>query len=159
MRYISIDVGIVNIGYAIFELDKTLKYLHSGYLCTKHKKDTKNKLEIIYNFFNDIIEKQDLQTLIYEQPIFNRGIRGAEVIKAEGVLLLLAGLHNLECFSYTAPNVKKTIAKDGKADKKQVENAVCDFLKLKLSFKTDHESDAVAIGITHYLQNNVKNLQ
>jgi crossover junction endodeoxyribonuclease RuvC len=153
MRILSIDVGIVNIGYAMFEIDDSkITYLSSGYLCTKHKKQTKERLNIIFTFFNDLIQTQNFETLIYEQPIFNRGKSGADVVKAEGVLLLLAGLNSLNCFSYTAPNVKKTVAQDGRADKQQVEDAVCKYLNLKLTFSTDHESDAVAIGLTHFIQ-------
>lgn len=158
MRILAIDVGIVNIGYALFDIaENKITYLSSGYLCTKHKKQTKERLHVIYNFFNDIIRGQEITTLIYEQPIFNRGKNGADVVKAEGVLLLLAGINDMNCYSYTAPNVKKTIAHFGKADKKQVEDAVCDYLNLKLNFTTDHESDAVAIGLTHFIQEYVEN--
>lgn len=153
MRILSVDVGIVNLGYALFEIeDKNLTYLTSGYLSTKHKKQTKERLNVIYTFFDDMVKNHKVETLIYEQPIFNHGKNGADVVKAEGVLLLVAGLHNLNCYSYTAPNVKKTIAKDGRADKKQVEDAVCNYLNLKLTFETDHESDSVAIGLTHFIQ-------
>ena len=45
MRVLSIDVGIVNIGYALFDIaDNAITYLSSGYLCTKHKKQTKERL-------------------------------------------------------------------------------------------------------------------
>jgi crossover junction endodeoxyribonuclease RuvC len=160
MRILSIDVGIVNIGYAIFDItDSKITYLSSGYLCTKHKKQTKERLNIIYTFFNNLIQSQNFETLIYEQPIFNRGKSGADVVKAEGVLLLLAGINNLNCFSYTAPNVKKTIAHFGRADKQQVEDAVCEYLNLKLTFSTDHESDAVAIGLTHFIHEYSENVQ
>ena len=160
MRVLSIDVGISNIGYALFDIcESGITYLSSGYLSTKHKTQTKEKLNIIYTFFNDIVKTQDIKTLIYEQPIFNRGKNGADVVKAEGVLLLVAGNNDLNCYSYTAPNVKKTIAENGRADKKEVENAVCKYLNLKLTFKTDHESDAVAIGLTHFIREYAENPQ
>lgn len=160
MRVLSIDVGIANIGYALFDIhDSGITYLSSGYLSTNHKKQTKERLNIIYNFFNDIVKTQDIKTLIYEQPIFNRGKSGADVVKAEGVLLLIAGNNDLDCYSYTAPNVKKTIANDGRAGKKDVENAVCNYLNLQLTFKTDHESDAVAIGLTHFIREYAENTQ
>lgn len=153
MRILAIDVGIVNIGYAIFDIHEDgITYLCSGYLCTKHKSQTKERLQIIYDYFSTMIKKTDIKTLVYEQPIFNRGVSGANVVKAEGVLLLLAGINELNCYSYTASCVKKTLTKLGKADKKDVENGVNKFLNLKLTFKTDHESDACAIGITHFLK-------
>lgn len=156
MRILSIDVGVVNVGYAVFDIHEDgITYLTSGYLCTKHKKQLKEKLNVIYDFFMNIIDTTEIETLVYEQPIFNRGVNGANVVKAEGILLLLAGVNNLDCYSYTAPCVKKAVTKSGNADKKEVENGVNDFLKLKLTFKTDHESDACAIGITHYLKLNV----
>lgn len=153
MKILSIDVGIANIGYAIFDiLEDGIIYLTSGYLSTKNKKQTKERLKIIYDYFNNIITSLDIKTLIYEQPIFNRGVNGANVVKAEGVLLLLAGMNDMDCYSYTAPCVKKEVTGLGNADKKQVENGVNKFLNLKLTFDTDHESDACAIGITHYLK-------
>jgi crossover junction endodeoxyribonuclease RuvC len=153
MRILSIDVGIVNIGYAIFEIaENDITYLSSGYLCTKHKSQTKERLAIIYDYFADIIKNTEIKTLIYEQPIFNRGASGANVVKAEGILLLLAGINNLDCYSYTPSCIKKALTKLGKADKKDVENGVNKFLNLQLTFKTDHESDACAIGITHFLK-------
>lgn len=153
MRILSIDVGIVNLGYSLFEIENNnVIYLTSGYLSVKHKTQTKERLTFIYNYFDNIVKTQDIKTLVYEQPIFNHGKSGADVVKAEGVLLLVAGINDLNCYSYTAPNVKKTIAKNGRADKKEVEDAVCKYLNLKLTFKTDHESDAVAIGLTHFIQ-------
>lgn len=154
MKILSIDVGIVNIGYALFDIHENgITYLSSGYLCTKHKSQLKERLQIIYEYFDDVITNNDVDTLIYEQPIFNRGTSGANVIKAEGILLLLAGVKDLDCYSYTASCVKKTVTKLGTAGKKDVENGVNKFLNLQLTFKTDHESDACAIGITHYIKN------
>lgn len=153
MRLLSIDVGIVNIGYAVFDIHESgITYLTSGYLCTKHKSQTKERLKIIYDYFAHIIENTEIKLLVYEQPIFNRGKNGANVVKAEGVLLLLAGAYDMDCYSYTACCVKKAVTKTGSADKKQVEEGVNKFLNKTLTFKTDHESDACAIGITHYLK-------
>lgn len=151
MSYLSIDVGITNTGYCIFDIiDDGFIYLTSGYLSTKHKPEIKDKLKIIYDFFSNIIKDTKISYLIYEQPMFNRGRNGSNVIKSEGILLLLAGNHDLKVTSYTACAVKKVVTDDGKADKHKVEEGVFNFLKIKPNFENDHESDACAVGITHY---------
>jgi crossover junction endodeoxyribonuclease RuvC len=157
MAQLGIDVGVANLGYCVFDIcEKKFNYLTSGYLSTKQHKSTERRLKLIYDFFKNIIKTTNIKTLVYEQPFFNRGTNGANVIKAEGVLLLLAGEFNLPVFSYTASAVKKAVSKDGTADKQKVDDAVCDFLGLKLDFKTDHESDSCAVAITHYLKTDAK---
>lgn len=158
MKILGIDPGIVNIGYAMFGVEEHKPiYLTSGFLTTKQYSSTEKRLKLIYNFFENILKTNTVETLVYEQPMFNRGISGANIIKAEGVLLLLAGLFNLNVYTYTATEVKKAITQSGKADKQMVDDAVCEKLGLKLNFTTDHESDSCAIALTYFLKNDTQN--
>lgn len=153
MKHLSVDVGYVNLGYCIstIEEDKFV-YLSSDYVNTGKKQTLQDRLKHIYTHFSNIITTCKITDLIYERPVFNRGASGAGVMNAEGVLILLAGQYNLNLHSYAATEVKKEISGSGKSDKQGVDDAVCKFLNLQLRFKADHESDAVAIAITHFLK-------
>lgn len=53
---------------------------------------------------------------------------------------------------YSISTIKKAITGNGKADKAEVAACLDKYLTEKLTFETDDESDAVAVGITYFLQ-------
>lgn len=151
MVTLSVDPGIRNVGYCINDVvDEKFIYLSSGYLDTGAKTTVTQRLKTIHDHFSNLIQLCKVTALSYEQPNFNRGVNGFNVIKAEGVLLLLAGLHNLTTTSYSPKTIKKTLTGTGTAGKEDVEKSVNEFLNLKLTFTTDHESDACGVAITNY---------
>lgn len=156
MKYLSIDVGYANLGWCVFEIvDDNFTYLSSGYIGENDKKsypkEFTKRLKFIYDYLKNIIETCNVNALVYEKPYMNgRGDVGAKVTNVVGILLLLCAMFNLRDYDYTAKQVKKAISGDGEAGKQKVDDSVCQFLNLKLEFKTDHESDAVAVGITHF---------
>ena len=155
MRYLSIDVGYKNLGWCVFEIDNgNFIYLSSGYIGTNDKKsypeEFDKQLKFIYDFFKNIIESCNIKSIVYEKPYFKTGDIGAKVTNVVGVLILLCGMYDLKEYSYNAITVKKTVSNDAKADKHKVDCEVCKFLNINPNFKTDHESDAVAVGITHF---------
>ena len=66
-----------------------------------------------------------------------------------GVIYLLASKYNIGIKDFPPTTVKKQMTGSGKADKEEIIKVVEDLMsKQGLTVKTNHESDAIAIGIT-----------
>jgi len=151
LNILAIDVGLANVGFAIFNCDSSqATYIKSGSFHTKNNKPVEKRLADIYTFFNHLIEDNTINTLAVERPVFQGKHLNHDVVKSEAIFMILAGLNNLSYYPYSSTEVKKTLTGDGKADKQQVESGVFKYLNKTYDFKNDHESDAVAIGITFY---------
>lgn len=150
---LSIDIGLINTGYALF---KNKKYLFSDTLVIK---DKTNNFQEIYWFFNSLIKVNQIDTIVYEEPqsFINRKI-ASSLLKISGIYEALAIELDCECYCYNPMTVKKIITGSGKSNKKEIELSIVKKLEEennKLSPKQTHHSiDAIAVGYTHFLSSN-----
>lgn len=162
---IGIDQGIANIGYSIikFELDedeneKDINILESGTITTSSKKELRNRLVDIYNMIKEINSKYNTNIVGCEKLFFNPKQKTTGRNKSasimltnmvSGVLFLFAGNEGLYIKDFTPGTVKKYVAGNGRASKEEVVNAVRELCEREgIELSTDHEADAIAIGIT-----------
>ena len=146
---LSIDIGITNYGWSIFDKEKLVK---SGTLVCSDN-NLNYKILQSYNYFKSLIKEYKISSLVYEQPVFiNRGINGPSINQCLGVLLLLSAQYSLKLSSYTATEVKKGITGTGKANKKDIMEALS-ILHPGTTFTSDHEADAIALAL-YYLHKN-----
>jgi crossover junction endodeoxyribonuclease RuvC len=154
VKILSIDPGIVNLGYSILDVtENEARYINSGAIKVKDEL-IQDKLKYIYTFFKSHIEINEPRILVYEEPVFmSRGNIGKLLCNALGVIQLLCSQYNLDIVYYSAKTIKKTVTQSGNADKKQIEQSIKLILNeiVDRKFKTDHETDAIAIGLTYYL--------
>ena len=161
---LGIDQGYANLGYAIIKYNihtDTYKVLKFGTIITNSKLEIQHRLKIIYDKLDIIIKKYPIDIISCES-IFVNGIRNssgqktrnksASIVKTNmstGLIYLLSSQHNLKIYSFPPTTIKKHLTGSGKADKDEVIKVVEDLSKKNnIIIKTNHESDAIAIGIT-----------
>jgi len=85
-----------------------------------------------------------------EKLFFNRNVTNAFAVgQARGVIILAAAKRGIPIAEYTPMQVKQAVVGYGKAEKKQVQEMVKLFLKLKEIPKPDDVADALAVAICH----------
>ena len=89
------------------------------------------------------------------QPVlfnFNQNITtGITVAEARGVVILVARQHELPIYEYTPLQIKQTLTGYGRAKKKDMQEAVRQYLNMREIVKPDDAADALAAAITHAL--------
>lgn len=163
---IGIDQGYANMGYCIVTFNlKENKYeiLESGTKTTNADLDMSKRLGFIYVFLKDILTKYpevDLvgcERLFHNKPMgksnfFQQRNKSASIMKTNmvtGVIYLASGEFDLKVSDFPPTTIKKQLTGSGKANKEDVEKAVYEVANNQgIEIKTDHEADAIAIGIT-----------
>lgn len=160
MQLITIDIGINNLGVALFKDAKLL----NTYLFKETSKDSVEKrLYSIYSRLNNLVKKEldstKETTLIFEIPYFSFNSKTGKVLDyVVGIINLFSYAKGYKIKSYTANEIKKEILGHVTTEKKTremnkylVKQAVEKILELDLSGLSDHEIDSIAIGLC-YLQ-------
>jgi len=163
---IGIDQGYANMGYCIvtFDLNQN-KYeiLESGTKTTDSDLDMSKRLGFIYLFLKEILTKYPelnlvgCERLFHNKPMgksnfFQQRNKSASIMKTNmvtGVIYLVSGEFDLRVSDFPPTTIKKQLTGSGKANKEDVEKAVYEVaMNQGIEIKTDHEADAIAIGIT-----------
>lgn len=160
MQLLAIDIGINNLGVALFKDGK----LFNTYLFKETSHDSVEKrLFNIYSNLNNLVKKEldahQKTTLIFEIPYFSFNSKTGKVLDyVVGIINLFSYAKGFTLKSYTANEIKKEILGHITTDKKTremnknlIKKAVEKILELDLSNLSDHEIDAIAIGLC-YLQ-------
>ena len=101
---------------------------------------------------NQIIDETHPDEVSIEKLYFNQNITtGITVAEARGVCILVARQHNLPIAEYTPLQIKQTLTGYGRANKKQMQEAVREYLRMQEVVKPDDAADALAAAITHAL--------
>ncbi len=158
MRTLGVDPGTATTGFAIVEENcKSLKLIDYGCIKTSKAIDMPDRLRIISEKLEAIIEKYNPNNIAVEDLFFcNNAKTAIKVGQARGVILLVAALAKLKVFEYTPLQVKMALTGYGKADKKQVQYMVKKILGCKDVPKQDDASDAIAIAICHLNSHKMK---
>ncbi len=151
MRILGIDPGYAIVGYGVLEYDGSdFSVKGFGAITTSSEIHFDNRLSIIYNDMNDLIEMYKPDAISLEKLYFNTNHTTAiDVAQARGVILLSANRHDVKIYEYTPLQVKNSVVGYGRAEKKQVQEMTRSILKLKEIPKPDDAADALALAITH----------
>jgi crossover junction endodeoxyribonuclease RuvC len=155
MILLGIDPGTALTGYALVELPKRknakLSLVKSGVISTPAKTDMHLRLNLLYEGLNEIGKEYSPEIMVVERLFFNTNVKTAlSVGQARGVVLLVAALQNMKVVEYTALQAKKVLAGYGRANKKEMQEAVRKHMSLKEIIKPDDANDAVAMAICYY---------
>lgn len=157
MIILAVDPGFDKLGYAFFELKrhplKKHKLLISGLIKSNPKDKIEKRLFFIYKKLSSLIKEFQPQSIILEQIFFLKNKKTViQVSQAQGIVLLLAGIYNIETKFITPLQIKQTITGYGRSDKKSVQKMITLTEKISPS-KQDDEMDAIACGLAYcYLQ-------
>lgn len=141
----ALDLSLNCSGIAIFTNDGELMEVSSIPVDTKLT--TQEKLFFIAKEFGKYIAAYPPSEIAIENSFSRFNTSTQQLYRVHGVANLL--FHSWPQYYYASTEVKKEVTQKGNAKKEQVRDAISK-LYPKLKFGTFDESDAIAIGITHF---------
>lgn len=149
MRILGIDPGTSLIGYGVIDHDgKNYRVVTYGSFRTESNIKNKDRVKLIYAFFNKLVRKHRPQKIALESLFFFKNAKTViAVSEVRGVLLLVAADHGLEIGEFTPLQVKQAVSGYGRAQKDQVQKMVKLVLGLKAIPRPDDAADALALAI------------
>ena len=153
MYILALDLSLNSTGYAILKLDdeRAPTVIKKGIIKAKAKETHHIKLNRHHRVLSAIKEEyadRDL-VVVKEQLLFSPPRTAAILAKVHGVV----DMRFPKVHEHYPSTVKKQVTGDGHAKKQEVADGVYKMLgitdKKELPFRTDDESDAVAVGLTH----------
>jgi crossover junction endodeoxyribonuclease RuvC len=147
---LGLDVSMNSTGWAVIgvEADR-LNLVDSGVIKANDKLPYGKRLRNQRTKFQEIMEIYPIKYAAREAG-FSKHTKATQVLfRAYGVTEEFFA--ELDLVEYAAGTIKKVVTGNGKATKEEVEEAIRRTLNLpeSFSFKTNDESDAVGIAITH----------
>jgi len=144
---LAIDPGYDRCGVAIVKAGRPSELIASFCIETNKKDTHEKRLLQVYKEVAAYIEQYTPTHIALETLFFSVNKKTAiKVAEARGVIVLIAGQHNLPLIELSPQEVKLAMAGVGNADKKQVQKMVELTLKIDISNKIDDEIDAIALG-------------
>lgn len=151
---LGIDPGSRKIGFGLISVSgKSIKYLSSGVINCEDQVQLE-KYEIIKNNIEGLILKYKPDEIAMESLIYVKSPTALiKLAQARGVILsCLTKNYKNKFFEYSPNLVKSSAVGHGHADKLGVQKAITMILGIK-EFKSDDESDALAVCLCHALNN------
>lgn len=155
MKILGIDPGIENLGYAcLIKENDYYKILAQGVLNPPSNSSYPEKLKFLFESLRSVIEKLEPEYIALEDILLKRSSNSInQVFQVQGVVLLLAGLYNINIKIFNPAELKQFIAKHGKASKKEITKILKilfdnGFFKGDVSsIKNHHIADALVIAL------------
>jgi len=148
-RILGIDPGSRFTGYGIVELDgDRIRWVASG--CIKVKgDDLGNKLRIIAQGLNELLESHQPDEVAIEQVFLHRNVDSAlKLGQARGAAISTVALRALPVSEYSPSQIKKSVVGKGNAAKEQVQHMIKALLCLSRIPQED-AADALAVAVCH----------
>jgi len=150
---IALDLSMNCTGYAVVDVDDDkVNLIKKGIIKKKGNESHGKRLKRQYDTLKVLREQYPDAVIVKESLHYGRAKTSAILAKVHGVLDLLFNEETIH--EYPAVTIKRIIASNGKASKQEVEDSVNDLLAqhgiVDIIFKTDDESDAVAVALTYY---------
>ena len=158
MKILGIDPGIAIMGYGVVEFDgNKVKVIENGVVTTSSKTKTPERLNILYDNLNEIINQHKPDEFAIEELFFNQNVKTAITVgHARGVQVYCAQANNLPIYEYTPLQIKQAITGYGRSSKMQMQKTVTTLLNLKEIPKPDDAADALSVALCHALSQRFK---
>ena len=149
-RILGIDPGLASIGIGIIEWhDRGVSFVKSFTIHTKSNELMPARLLHIQNWLHhSLFEIDDVALELLPKGEFMSLVSVAEAI---GVMRCHAWVQGFFVHSYSPSEVKRAVTGTGNASKVQVAGAVVNILGDEAIGATNHETDALAVALTHFL--------
>ena len=153
---LGIDPGYDRCGWAVISAEgrSQITALEYGCIETNRKAEKYDRFGQIRRELEAMIVSQGVNEIALESLFFSRNVSTAlPVSEVRGLIFGLALQHNLTVAEYQPTVIKSAVTGYGRADKNQVTEMVCRQLKLEKIPKIDDTGDALAVALTHAVQN------
>lgn len=157
MIVLGIDPGTATTGFGVVEKsDSGVRFIEFGLIETDKVVEPGRRLAFIHRDIRDkiILYKPDVMAI--EKIFFATNAKTAiSVGQAIGVMMLAAAHEGLSVAEYAPGTIKKQVAGNGRADKKEMQAAVRDILGGQVNSLTtkkthfDNAADGLAVALCH----------
>lgn len=162
MKIFGIDPGTATTGWGLIETNGKQCTVDSwGLIETEKDEKVETRLKKIYRETLAVLKKLSPDVFVYEKIFFAANAKTViSVGQAQGVMLLAASRSKLPVMSYAPGTIKKLITGSGRANKKDVQQAIRRILGNQVKSRAhkrthfDNAADALAIALTHAYKNN-----
>ncbi len=158
MKILAMDLSLSSPAFGVLEVvEGEVVIHHLSHLKTNTKKSHGYRLLQIYNCIKKIYtEFPDIDEVVREKGFSKFPSVTQALFKVVGISDIVSYSYGFEKIHELAPTtVKKAITGNGKASKDDVAEGVNTYLGTNIKFKTDDESDVVAVGIAHFKKKKV----
>ncbi len=151
LRVLGVDPGLANLGLgAIEEVRRDARLLGSRLVTTSSRQDQSERLLTLRRELLSFIALHKPDVMAIEGQFLRRQPQTSFLVgQAVGVVLVTAAEAGLPVFEYGPEVVKRSLVGNGRADKTQVAFMVRALLKLTAAPEANHETDAIALALTH----------
>jgi crossover junction endodeoxyribonuclease RuvC len=157
MLILGIDPGTATTGYGLIKINKkTPIVIEFGLIETDKNGSQAKRLKNIHQEMMKLFKKHKPDVMAIEKIFFARNAKTAiRVGQAQGVMLLSAAKAKTEVFEYAPGQIKKVVAGDGRADKRDIQKSVRKVLGAKVRSRKrkkthfDNAADALAVALCH----------
>ena len=153
-RILGIDPGTNLLGYAILEVHgRQLAPKELGVVRMTHLKTHQEKLKMIFNRLQTIIDVHAPTCMAVEAPFFGKNVQAMlKLGRAQGVAIAAGMTKNLEVTEYAPRKIKQSVTGKGNASKEQVQAMLEQILKFPLHDHYLDATDALATALCHHYQ-------
>jgi crossover junction endodeoxyribonuclease RuvC len=153
LRVLGVDPGLNTTGYAVLEASGGAPTIcEAGVVRGKTRGDLCARLTEIHSGLCDVIASLSPAAMALEQLFSHYKQPRTSILMghARGVICLAAAQASLQVTSYSATQIKKVLTGNGRAPKRQVQEAVKYELRLASLPEPADVADALAIALCHY---------
>jgi crossover junction endodeoxyribonuclease RuvC len=152
MRILGLDPGIATVGYGVVDAhDRCVEAGDYGIIQTRAGTEFALRLQAIHDDVQSLFLACRPDLVVVEKLFFYRMGNTIGVAQARGVVLLCTAQHRVPYVEFSPPQVKQTLTGDGRADKRQIQQAVQRELDLAALPRPDDAADALALALTGWL--------
>ncbi len=151
VKAIGIDPGLAMTGFGVVEtLSRGGKACDWGAIRTESDCPISLRLKIIYDGIKELLEKWRPGLLAMEEVFVLKQFPKAAIQLGEvrGVIFLAAQEKDIPVVQVRPTEVKSALTGSGRADKKQIERAIRQLLRIEGSLGSSHAGDALALALT-----------
>ena len=147
---LGVDPGTALLGFGAVDGDPEPTALGYGVIATKPDRPMSERLVILFDALNELLDRFQPDVLAIEQLFFARNVTTAIAVgQARGVVLLAAAKAGVEVAEYSPSEVKHAVVGYGKAEKSQIQEMVRLILHLPEIPEPDDVADALAVALCH----------
>lgn len=161
MLVIGIDPGTATTGYGLVREteDRSLEALAYGVIQTPANLPMPERLVLLYDKLNEIIDLHRPDSGAVEMLFFQRNVKTAITVgQGRGVVMLALAQAGLPTSEYTPLEIKQALTGYGGAEKQQIQEMVRMLLNLVKTPQPDDAADALAVAICHLHSMKIKDL-
>ena len=150
---LGIDPGSRSAGWALIETSgRKINFLASGTLKYDKIDNFVDRLGVIYNSIHELMEIHKPDEVSIEALIYVKSVTSlAKLAQARGAMVAaIVQTHQSKVFEYAPNLIKSTVSGYGHADKAAIDKTLR-MIFGEISFKSNDESDALAIALCHSL--------